>query len=159
MHVLLHNDTTPLIWDVRDPLSTVAIARPASAHYNRDSLSLPMLSTSPKHVRIISKEFPWAFDIGPKSRPITCSDALYYLHAILHKSLEDAEWGAVDNWKRETILKAWKRRGGPKPLNVDWLGKNVMFQGFFSDYAFAEKRLHPAVPDVAETWLVTFGKE
>lgn len=157
IHPLLDFCSTPLIWDVREPLSSMEIAHSAAGHWSPEALSLPMTSTKPCHIRIISRDIPWSFDIC-LSRPVTATDALHGIYHILHKPLEDVVWGAADEVKRENMQLARRRRGGLTYNNVDWLGIDVIFEGFLQDDLFAKERLYHNTTEIPETWLVTFKR-
>ena len=160
MHTLLDVNSSPLIWDVRQPPTTLTARRSTSRIFGPNALSFPVTSSGSGHIRIISKDFPWSLEIGPKPRALTASEVLHHLYDLLQKPFDDSVWGAVDDGKRDVIEQAWKRREDDenKMKNVDWLGKRYMFKGIYRDEKFAAKRLTPGGTIVTETWVVSFVK-
>lgn len=167
MHSLLDASTMSIIWDVRESVRVLRTSRSVSKFYGPNALSFPLTSTGAGHALIISKEMPWAVEVGPKSRALTATDILYGIYELLQKDLDDVAWGLADDATRERIERAWKRRTSTssnpdvaygKPKNVDWLGKQYMFRGLHRDDRYAKERLRPGDGLVKETWIVTFGR-
>lgn len=160
IHTLLDATSSPLIWDVRQPPTTLTAKSSTSRIFGPNALSFPVVSSGAGHIRIISKDFPWSLEIGPKSRALTATEILHHLYDLLQRPFDDAVWGTIDDNKRDIIERAWKRREEDenKMKNVDWLGKRYMFKGFCRDEKFAAKRLIPGGTTVSETWVVSFVK-
>lgn len=156
---LLDETSCPIIWDVRQSPKTVSTSRIIAQPHEQNALSFPFTSTAAGHIRILSEHFPWSIELGPKSRAITASDALYALYDFLQKDFDDGIWGMLGG-RTKDIERAWKRRSDTdeKPKNVDWLGKYYMFKGFYRDDSFVRRRLQPGASVISETWLVSFGK-
>lgn len=161
IHSLLDASATPIVWDVRQPLTTLTTSHSISRLYGQNALSFPLISNGSSHVLILSKDFPWSIEIGPKSRAITASDVLYAIYDLLHKDLDDTVWGLADDGKKDDIEKTWKKRPEPgdKPKNVDLLGKRFMFKGFSRDDRYARKRVLPGSSVVPDTWILSLGKK
>ncbi|KAG2065074.1 hypothetical protein BDR04DRAFT_189585, partial [Suillus decipiens] len=152
-----------------------------------ESLRVPLTSEGPKQIRLISPDFPWAFDIGPSAgeEVVTCLDVLATLHFALQCPLTDTEWGTARHDKRASLIRAHDRRlrkqlvshgssnsaTHTRPtesfnifvqrvsllLRVDWLGSSVAFMGLVKDEAFA-RRFIPGGGECPETWIVKFHK-
>ena len=181
LHSILDTSCTPLIWDVRKPPKELSVARSASRVYGPHSLSFPLTSTASGHVVLLSKDFPWTIEIGPKNRAITAQDVLYAIYDKLQEDLDDVAWTFANRETQKDINRAWKRRletcsvtpgssisdatskedkdKEDKPKNVDWLLKRFMFKGLYRDDRFAKKRLPPGSAFVPETWLVLFARQ
>ena len=159
IHRLLDITSSPLIWDVRQLPNSLTVKRSTSHIFGPNALSFPVTSSGTGHIRIISKDFPWSLDLGPKKRALTASEILHGLFDLLQRPFDDAIWGAIDDSKRSVIERAWKRREeGEVIKNVDWLGKRYIFKGFYRDEKFVAKRLVPGTSIVSETWVVSFAK-
>lgn len=112
-----------------------------------------------KHIRLISKHFPWSIDIKlPTS--VTCDVIWDALYNALQQPIADSEWGliAADKKQRDAIEKAAKARvdkdGKKDLLRADWLGETVMFRGLIKDEEFEKARLMPGCDPCTETWVV-----
>lgn len=160
LHALADAACSPLIWDVRIAPKALSISRLMSHTYGPHALSFPLTSSGAAHVRIVSEDFPWTIQIGPKSRAITVSDALLAIYDLLQKDLDEAVWALSDEETRASINRARRRRSetAEKCKNVDWLGRRYMFKGFYRDRNFSVRRLQPGAMDVAETFVVAFMK-
>ncbi|KAG2142348.1 hypothetical protein DEU56DRAFT_733794, partial [Suillus clintonianus] len=117
----------------------------------------------PMHIRLISPEFPWTFNIGPsaKEEGVTCFDVLAALHVALQCPLTDTEWGTASDDKRATRTSLAPGANVPQEpllLRVDWLGSRVAFLGLVKDDAFARSRLIPGGGQPPETWVVKFRR-
>ncbi|KAG1836365.1 hypothetical protein DFJ58DRAFT_818655, partial [Suillus subalutaceus] len=178
----------PLIYDLRYP--------PASLHFPSSSpfagcgyefLRVPLTPKRPRQIRLVSPDFPWAFDIRPSvgEEVVTCLDVLSTLYAELQCPLTDMEWGTAGDEKRASLIRACDRRlwiqlalhgssnsaartrptvsferpvqREPLLLRVDWLGSSVAFMGLVKDEVFS-RRFVPGVGDHPETWVVKFQK-
>ncbi|KAJ7475406.1 hypothetical protein B0H11DRAFT_1727684, partial [Mycena galericulata] len=110
-------------------------------------------------IRIISKEFPWAFDVyeGTRGAGVTCRDVVSVLYDALQLPLTDTDWGFASDDLRQRIVRAWKRRGsldgGLILKRVDLLGGRCRLQGFRKDEDFAGHRLFPGTQPVTDTWV------
>lgn len=80
---------------------------------------MPLTPTRRKQIRLISQDFPWAFDISPKpgaaEQVVTCLDVLTALHAALQRPLSDTEWGIATEDKHASLIRARDRRLNMKP--------------------------------------------
>ncbi|EGO00347.1 hypothetical protein SERLA73DRAFT_107415 [Serpula lacrymans var. lacrymans S7.3] len=165
VHPFLALSAAPIVYDIREPPSTLRFP-PLSAHQRHSyrHLAVPLTSSSPRHVRIISKEFPWSFELDYTRRVdhncVTCLDVLSALYSALQAPLADHEWGVADESRRKSMQRARARRieaGGSALLQrVDWLGSRAFFGGLRRDDKFAKQRLCPGTVQVTETWLVKF---
>ena len=146
---------------MRQPLDTLTSTQSISRIYGQNTLSFPLISNGSSHILILSKDFPWSIEIGPKTRAITASDALYAIKDLLHSDLDDTVWGLLDENKKHEIEKTWKKRPEPgdKPKNVDYLGKRFMFKGFYRDERYARQRMLPGSSEISDTWLLALGKQ
>ncbi|KAG1818450.1 uncharacterized protein BJ212DRAFT_1345604 [Suillus subaureus] len=175
-----------LIYDLRYPPTTLRF--PSSSPFagcGYELLRVPLTPERPRQIRLISPNFPWAFDIGPTAgeEVVTCLDVLSTLHAELQRPLTDMEWGTAGDEKRASLIRACDRRlciqlalhgsskrtrptvGFEKPvqrepllLRVDWLGSSVAFMGLVKDEAVARRRFVPGGGDYPEVWVVKFQK-
>ena len=95
-------------------------------------------------------------------RAITASEALRAIFDLLNADLDEAAWGLADEDLKATVKRAWERRKRQDPdatlKNVDWLGKHIMFRGFYRDDAFVQRRNRPGTQPITETWVVAFTK-
>jgi hypothetical protein len=173
----------PLIYDLR--YSPTSLRFPSSSPFagcGYDSLRVPLTLERPRKIRLISLDFPWAFDIGPSAgeEVVTCLDVFTALHSALQYPLTDTEWGFAGNDKRASLIRARDRRllvlhGSLNSaaravsfdrsvqrelllLRVDWLGSSVAFMGLVKDEAFARRRFVPGGGERPETWAVKFQK-
>ncbi|KAH8119054.1 hypothetical protein DFH11DRAFT_417682 [Phellopilus nigrolimitatus] len=162
IHALCDATFTPLVWDVRQEPKTLYTSHSASRFFGPNALSFPLTSTGAGHICILSHDFPWTIELGPKSRAITASEMLHALFDLLNKNLDDIVWGMADTRAKARTERAWKRRldadADAKLKNVDWLGKCYMFKGLYRDDKFAQQRLQPGTTPVSETWLVSFAE-
>lgn len=103
-----------LVYDLRYPLSTLRLS-PSSPYAGRgfEFLRVPLRPGGHKQIRLISQDFPWAFDIGPElstAQGVTCLDILTTLHTALQCPLSDTEWGAATEDKHASLIRARDRR-------------------------------------------------
>ncbi|KAG0694554.1 hypothetical protein DFH29DRAFT_959551 [Suillus ampliporus] len=117
-HPFLAPPAAPLIYDLRYPLSSLRF--PSSSPYSGcgyNLLSVPLTPEQPRQIRLISPDFPWAFEIGPSAgqQGITCLDVLTALHAALQRPLTDTEWGTAGDPKRASLIRARDRRLSIQP--------------------------------------------
>ncbi|KAG2364019.1 hypothetical protein BDR07DRAFT_1375326 [Suillus spraguei] len=112
-----------------------------------ESLRVPLMPEGPKQIRLISPDFPWAFDIGPSAgeEVVTCFDVLAILHYALQCRLTETEWGTAGNDKCQY------------PLHVDWLGSSIAFMGLVKDEA-SVRFILTGGGERPETWVVKFQK-
>ncbi|KAL5485339.1 hypothetical protein ACEPAI_7981 [Sanghuangporus weigelae] len=160
IHSLLDATSASLIWDVRTKPKELQVTGSATQIISPHVLSFPLIANASDHICIISPDFPWSIEIGPKQHGITSSEVLHALYDLLNSDLEDSIWSLADERKRSSILRAWKRRSdsGSRIKKADWLGKYYMFRGFYRDAGFKQRLLRPDAADVPETLLVAFGK-
>ncbi|KAG1772558.1 hypothetical protein EV702DRAFT_976625 [Suillus placidus] len=169
LHPFLAPPSVPLIYDLRYP--PTALRFPSSSLFagcGYEFLRVPLTPERPRQIRLISPNFPWAFDIGPSTgeEVVTCLDVLATLHSALQRPLAGTEWATAGDDKRASIIRARDRRlriqlalhGSSKPLllRVDWLGSSVAFVGLVRDEAFARRRFAPGGGERPETWVVKF---
>ncbi|KAG1736015.1 hypothetical protein EDB19DRAFT_1723163 [Suillus lakei] len=185
-HPFLASPSMPLLYDLRFPHTSLGF--PLSSPYagcGYELLLVPLTPERPRQIRLISPDFPWAFDIGPdpsaEEECVTCLNVLAALHAALQHPLTDTDLlrardrrlgirpalqGSSDSAARTrpTVRSA---PGGdalnhrpvqrePLLLRVDWLGSRVAFVGLMKDEAFARSRLIPGGEEPPETWVVRF---
>jgi hypothetical protein len=186
-HPFLAPPSVPLIYDLRYPPTSLRFPSSSSfAACGYKILRVPLTPERPRRIRLISPDFPWAFDIGPSAgeEVVTCLDVLSTLHAELQHPLTDMEWGAAGDEKRASLIRACDRRlwiqlalhGGsnsvartrptvsferpaqrePLLLRVDWLGSGVAFMGLVKDETFT--RFVPGGGDRPEMWVVKFQR-
>lgn len=172
LHPFLMASPVPLIYDLRFPPTYLEF--PSTSPYAGCGYELLFVSLTPerpRQLRLISPDFPWAFDIGPDpsagEEGVTCLDVLTTLHAALQRPLTDTEWGTAGDDKRASLIRARDRRSMIQPglvqrepllLRVDWLGSRVAFMGLTKDEAFAKSRLIPGGGEPPEIWVVKFKK-
>lgn len=178
---MLASDTTKVLYDVRvDP--HIGIEPSIYGRY----ASAPATTQQSAHIRLISYDFPWTLDIdvrGPAATAargsvyasgyvcgyVTVGDVWATLFRALSEPVGDAEWallarGERERAKRAKIEAALARRcaAGGVPADyarrVDWLGRNVMLRGLFSDDAFARDVLLPGRTPCPDTYVVKFEK-
>ncbi|KAG1863808.1 hypothetical protein F4604DRAFT_1783738 [Suillus subluteus] len=188
-HPFLAPPSVPLIYDLR--YSPTSLRFPSSSPFTGcgyEFLRVPLTPERPRQIRLISPDFPWAFNIGPSAgeESVTCLDVLSALYAELQRPLTDMEWGTAGDEKRASLIRArdrrlWIRLAFHKSLNsaartrptvsferpvqqeplllrVDWLGSSVAFMGLVKDETFARRRFAPGGGDHPETWMVKFQK-
>ncbi|KAG2031469.1 hypothetical protein BDR03DRAFT_972554 [Suillus americanus] len=188
-HPFLALPSVPLIYDLRHP--PIYLHFPSSSPFvgcGYEFLRVPLTSERPRQIRLISSNFPWAFDISPSAGEefVTCLNVLSTLHAELQRPLTEIEWGTAGDNKRASLIRARDRRlwmqlalhgssnsaartrptvsferpvqREPLLLRVDWLGSRVAFMGLVKDAAFAKRRFVPGGGDHPETWVVKFQK-
>ncbi|KAG2080209.1 hypothetical protein BD769DRAFT_861436 [Suillus cothurnatus] len=187
-HPFLAPPPMSLIYDLRYPPTSLHFPSSSPfAGYGYEFLRIPLTPEKPRRIRLISPDFPWAFDIGPSAGEdvVTCLDVLSTLHTALQRPLTDMEWGTAGDDKRASLIRARDRRLWMQPalressnaaartrptvrferpvqrepliLRVDWLGSSVAFMGLVKDEAFARRRFVPG-GDRPETWVVKFQK-
>ncbi|KAJ6507263.1 hypothetical protein C8R47DRAFT_1037070 [Mycena vitilis] len=157
-----------IVYDIRCPPSTLRSAPASPFNITRHSgLSAPFTPSRPASVRIISKEFPWTFDVHERTRGsgVTCQDIISALYGALQAPLAENEWGFCSDDLRQRIIRAWKRResqvgrrsGAESSLKrVDLLGSRCKLRGFCRDEAFVARRLFPGTQPLPDTWIVRF---
>jgi hypothetical protein len=159
LHPTLAIDTSAVAYDVRKPPQDGVLHAVISAVGNS-----PALKKQVTHIRLISKDFPWQFDIKldltrPYVQPITVANVWESLYGGLHVPIADSEWGCLvmyDKHKAEAALRAATRRGreSDEPmLRVDWLGEGSVFKGLDKDKDFMKRRLFPTETPCEDTWL------
>jgi len=168
VHPFLARPTVPVVYDIRFPPSTLRFPRSSPYYrYSNSDLVVPLTPSRPRLVRIISKQFPWAFDVDYTERgesySVTCLDVLTALHDALQETLADHEWGLADRVRKERMLRARSRRMRAERRltllkRVDWLGSHSLFKGLEKDEIFARGRMCPGTLEVSETWVVKFGR-
>lgn len=160
LHSLLDASSPGLVWDVRTKPKELRVIGSASHDISPNVLSFPLLANASDHIRIISPDFPWTIEIGPKYQGITSSEVLHALYDLLSSDLEDSTWTLASERKRASIVRAWKRRSdpGPRIRKVDWLGTHYMFKGLYRDAAFKQRDQRPDTEDVPDTLLVALGR-
>ncbi|KAG1736012.1 hypothetical protein EDB19DRAFT_1723123 [Suillus lakei] len=110
----------PLVYDIRYPPTSLWFP-PSSPYAGRgyELLRIPLTPARPKQIRLISQDFPWSFDIGPKpsavEQGVTCLEVLTALYAALHHPLSDTEWGTAAEDKHESLVRARDRRLNMSP--------------------------------------------
>jgi hypothetical protein len=122
---------------------------------------MPATPTNSTTIRIISKEFPWSFDIKSGSGgPVTVKELLEGIYIGLQGRLTDTEWVGADEVKKRAIEKAnMVRRDRPtvsRLKRVDWLGARIYFGGLVHDAAYVQRCLAPGRDGCPETWIVRF---
>ncbi|KII92630.1 hypothetical protein PLICRDRAFT_172697 [Plicaturopsis crispa FD-325 SS-3] len=156
-----------IAFDVRYPLPEAPIFPMSSPYYGQkmNFREIPLTSSPCRVVRIVSKHFPWTFDLrSERSKAWTCYDALRMLHVGLQDRLEVELWMSAGERKQSEILRASGRRsrreGGHcgDPLRVDWLGEEYIFRGLERDDGLARARLYPGDALVPETWAAVFTR-
>ncbi|KAG2101322.1 uncharacterized protein F5147DRAFT_709075 [Suillus discolor] len=181
---LLAAPCAQLVYDLRYPPDSLYFPSPSLyAGWGSELLRVPLTVARHNRIRLISQDFPWAFNIGPEpnaaEQGVTCLDVLNALHAALQRPLSDTEWGAAAQDKQASLIRARDRRLNMKPalwprsgydanaqptrrepliLRVDWLGSRVAFGGLIKDEAFARRRLIPGAGEPPETWVVRFKR-
>ncbi|KAG1806134.1 uncharacterized protein BJ212DRAFT_1303785 [Suillus subaureus] len=121
LHPFLATPSVPLIYDLRFPPTSLAF--PSTSPYagcGYELLFVPLTPERPRQIRLISPDFPWAFDIGPDpsagEEGVTCLDVLTTLHAALQRPLTDTEWGTAGYDRRASLIRARDRRSMIQPV-------------------------------------------
>ncbi|KAF9467406.1 hypothetical protein BDZ94DRAFT_1305480 [Collybia nuda] len=161
LNPILAADTTLLRFDVKKKPRTEILA---STYYS--SRHSPALSKGVKHLRLISKSFPWTIDIVSQG-PITCEAVWDALFTGLQEFIADSEWGFIidDKKKREAVEKAAKKRIEGEQITdkrlrrIDYLGEGTFFKGLEQDQDYHKLRLLPAEQGCPETWIVKLGTQ
>lgn len=100
---------------------------------------------------------------------VTVGDVWATLFRALNETVGDAEWALLarderERAKRAKIESALARRcaaGGVRAdyaRRVDWLSRNVLFRGLFSDDTFARDVLLPGRTPCPDTFVVKFER-
>lgn len=110
----------PLVYDLRYPPNSFRLP-PSSPYEGRGSefLRVPLTPERRNQIRLISQDFPWAFNIGPEpsaaEQGVTCLDVLTTLYIALQRPLSDTEWGAAAEDKQASLVRARDGRLNLKP--------------------------------------------
>jgi len=152
----LAEDTTLLRFDVKQKPSATLLASTFYANRFHFALAAPT-----RHMRLISKSFPWQIDIMTSTN-VTCEDVWESLYAALQQPIVDSEWGFIikDAKQKAAMEAAMKKRieGDPnsdkRPKRIDFLGNATLFKGLGKDDDFVKLRLMPHSPTCAETWVI-----
>ncbi|KIK34045.1 hypothetical protein CY34DRAFT_813180 [Suillus luteus UH-Slu-Lm8-n1] len=114
-HPLISALSMTLAYDLRLPPTSLRF--PSSSPYagcGYELLFVPLSPERPRQIRLISPDFPWAFDIGPDpsagEEGVTCLDVLATLYAGLQRPLTDTEWGTARGDRRASLIRARDRR-------------------------------------------------
>ncbi|EJD03067.1 uncharacterized protein FOMMEDRAFT_156435 [Fomitiporia mediterranea MF3/22] len=160
IHSLLDASYTTLVWDVRVLPKEFKISRQETPLVGPNALSFPLTQAATGHVRIISQDFPWIIEIGPKQRGITAGEVLLALYELLNGRLDDFIWNVSDDHTRSRIVRAWKSRSdsGPVIKRVDFLGKRFIFKGLYRDEKYVQQNQRPDEASIPEIFLVAFAK-
>ncbi|KAG1806132.1 uncharacterized protein BJ212DRAFT_793502 [Suillus subaureus] len=120
LHPFLATPSVPLMCDLRFPPTSLTF--PSTSPYagcGYELLFVPLTPERPKQIRLISPNFPWAFDIGPDpsagEEGVTCLGVLVTLHAELQRPLTDTEWGTAGHDRRASLIRARDRRSMTQP--------------------------------------------
>jgi len=152
----LAEDTTILRFDVKQKPSATLLA---STYYaNRHNFAL---ATPTRHMRLVSKSFPWQIDIVTPTN-VTCEDVWESLYAALQHPIVDSEWGFIikDKSHKDALETAVKKRtesdpsADKRPKRIDYLGNATLFKGLTKDDDFVKLRLLPQSPSCPETWVI-----
>jgi len=150
----LAEDTTLLRFDVKQKPSTTLLASTFYANRHNFALAAPT-----RHMRLISKSFPWQIDIMTQTN-VTCEDVWESLYVALQQPIVDSEWGFIikDAKQREAMEVAMKKRiegdADKRPKRIDYLGNVTLFRGLGRDDDLVKLRLMPHSPPCAETWVI-----
>ncbi|KAG2148728.1 uncharacterized protein EDB93DRAFT_371887 [Suillus bovinus] len=114
-HPLLSMSSMPFTYDLRFP--PISLVFPSSSPYagcGYELLFVPLTPQRPRQIRLISPDFPWAFDVNPDpsagAEGVTCLDVLATLHAALQRPLTDTEWATAERDRRASIIRARDHR-------------------------------------------------
>jgi hypothetical protein len=151
----LAEDTTLIRFDIKQRPAKSILAQAFQASRKEFALA-----TTTKHMRLISKAFPWSIEIVSEAN-ITCEDVWRALWNSLQQNIADSEWGfIVREQGYEMIEKSVKKRvaADPKadkhPKRIDFLGDMTLFRGLEQDNDYAKLRLLPLTQKCDETWVV-----
>lgn len=126
-------------------------------------------------IRLISYDFPWAFDLDYRpllasgsAHYVTCGDVWMALTTGLAASITDAEWAMLlgsrrtKNIRRKrmicAIIASRAAGDGKFGRRVDWLGRNVMFRGLQKDDKYAQEVLLPGREFCPDTYVMRFDE-
>ncbi|KAJ7782376.1 hypothetical protein DFH07DRAFT_321836 [Mycena maculata] len=132
-----------IIYDIRYPpptLRSVPCSPFRITGYSDFESDEPFTPSRPASIRIISKEFPWTFEIHESTRGagVTRREIISGLCDVLQTPLTDTDWGSDD--MKERMVRVRKHRGfldgGLTLKRVDLLGGRCKFQGFCKDEDF-----------------------
>ncbi|KAF8800167.1 hypothetical protein BYT27DRAFT_7118072 [Phlegmacium glaucopus] len=152
----LAEDTTLLRFDVKQKPSATLLA---STYYaNRHNVAL---ATPTRHMRLVSKSFPWQIDIMTPTN-VTCEDVWESLYTGLQLPIVDSEWGFIikDAKQKEAMEAAMRKRieadpnADKRPKRIDYLGNMTLFKGLEKDDNFVKLRVMPHSPGCTETWVI-----
>ncbi|KAH8119052.1 hypothetical protein DFH11DRAFT_1562722 [Phellopilus nigrolimitatus] len=173
LHPVLAADTSLVNFDARVVPRNGIDARAYTRFRDEPATMRPTL-----HLRLISQDFPWVFDIDHRAAHakgythyVTCGDVWKALCNGLAGQLLDAEWTLLltskgpiadkDNSERkrmvERIIATRQHEVGRFARRVDWLGRNVMFRGLVRNEDFARKILLPGREPCTDTYIVKFA--
>ncbi|KAF9483156.1 hypothetical protein BDN70DRAFT_874198 [Pholiota conissans] len=152
----LAEDTTLIRFDIRQRPAKAIIPQAFQTTRSEFAMAAPT-----RHIRLISKAFPWSIDIISEAN-ITCEDIWRGLHNGLQINLVDSEWGFLmrEKGQLETIENSVKKRlaadtkADKRPKRIDILGDMTLFRGLEKDDEFAKLRLLPMERKCDETWVV-----
>jgi len=156
LNPVLADDTTLLRYDTKvKPPST--IQGPIYLTHRHE----PALRKETKHMRIISKSFPWQIDIITPIN-VTVEDVWMSVYTALQQPIVDSEWGFIIKEKdaRATVEKFMKKRldadktAEKVARRIDYLGDCTLFRGLEKDDEFAQARLVPFSKKCDETWVI-----
>ncbi|THH05632.1 hypothetical protein EW145_g4646 [Phellinidium pouzarii] len=148
LHAVLASDTTLVNFDVRVPPKSMIDPKA----YTRFSGEWATIRPT-KHMRLISHDFPWIFELDfrdiPSTKYITCGDVWTALQTGLSEALTDAEWSllatnkSTEESERKRVIERITSMRRSYARRVDWLGRNVVFRGLAKDDKYAQKMLLP----------------
>ncbi|KAF9539937.1 hypothetical protein CPC08DRAFT_717381 [Agrocybe pediades] len=156
LNPVLADDTTLLRFDTKvKPTSTI----PTPVYLNHRHQ--PAFLKETKHMRIISKSFPWQIDIVTHIN-VTVEDVWMSVYNALQQPIADSEWGFIIKEKdaKENVEKAMKKRldadrnAEKVARRIDYLGDCTLFRGLEKDDEYAKKRLLPFSQKCEETWVI-----
>ncbi|KAF8585924.1 hypothetical protein K439DRAFT_1009252 [Ramaria rubella] len=141
--------------------SAIFDARLAPSAVVATSVAEPATAGGARHLRIISREFPWTLEVSNRNQGIvTCADVFNALYSGLSVALTPSEWSLADDTKKNSMMRAnQNRRGGSvrRLRRIDWLGSKVYFRGLTRDDGLGRARLLPEDDLWPDTWVVKFG--
>ncbi|KAI5120355.1 hypothetical protein M0805_009430 [Coniferiporia weirii] len=170
LHPVLASDTTLVNFDVR-----VAPRRAIDPRAYTRFRDEPAMNPPTRHMRLISYDFPWVFEIdtlavrseGHPGYYVTCGDVWEALCVGLAAALKDTEWtllamskGKDQNDRKRTIERIVEARGyeeGKFARRSDWLGRNVMFRGLAKNDDYAREVHLPGRMPCLDIWVVKFA--